>query len=81
MSQDGLVRDQAVSNNEFRYNVGPVPGWWGREDLNLQTFTGTCTSSMRVCQFRHDRESDSVVPTSSHTYLKLVRVPQAFFAI
>ena len=29
--------------------------WWGREDLNLHTLTGTCTSSMRVCQFRHDR--------------------------
>jgi NAD(P)-dependent dehydrogenase (short-subunit alcohol dehydrogenase family) len=29
--------------------------WRGREDLNLHTLSGTCTSSMRVCQFRHDR--------------------------
>ena len=33
--------------------------WCGREDLNLNTW-GTCTSSMRVCQFRHDRE----IPTT-----------------
>ena len=30
--------------------------WCGREDLNLHTLTGTCTSSMRVCQFLHDRK-------------------------
>ena len=39
--------------------VGPQPrlsnSWCGREDLNLHTPSGTCTSSMRVCQFRHDR--------------------------
>jgi hypothetical protein len=29
---------------------------WVREDLNLHILSGTCTSSMRVCQFRHDRK-------------------------
>jgi hypothetical protein len=29
--------------------------WCGREDLNLHTLSGTCTSSMRVYQFRHGR--------------------------
>ena len=49
--------------------------WCGREDLNLHTLTGTCTSSMRVCQFRHDRKINFIAPTSSNTYLKLVRLP------
>ena len=44
----------------------------GREDLNLHTLTGTCTSSMRVCQFRHDRELHIFTPTSSNSYLKLI---------
>ena len=41
--------------------------WCGREDLNLHTLT--CTSSMRVCQFRHDRKIELLAlartPTSS----------------
>jgi hypothetical protein len=27
--------------------------------LNLHTPSGTCTSNMRVCQFRHDRKDQS----------------------
>ena len=50
--------------------------WCGRGDLNLHTLTGTCTSSMRVCQFRHDRKHPNIelVQTSSQTYLKLMRL-------
>ena len=41
------------------------PGrWCGREDLNLHTLSGTCTSSMRVCQFRHDRKINMRCHTS-----------------
>jgi hypothetical protein len=45
--------------------------WCGREDLNLHTLPGTCTSSMRVCQFRHDRKASKAHHTnltSSNTY-------------
>ena|SRR5487761_1721718 len=48
----------------------------GREDLNLHTLTGAYTSSMRVCQFRHDRElCNSLLqlartPTSSSTFVQ-----------
>ena len=40
--------------------------WCGREDLKLHTLTGTCTSSMRVCQFRHDREPQARSNSLAH---------------
>jgi hypothetical protein len=47
----------------------------GGEWLGL--ISDTCTSSMRVCQFRHDRKLSNPSPASSNTYLKLVRLPIA----
>src|SRR5262249_19890265 len=35
----------------FLAHIGCRSFWCGREDLNLHTPSGTCTSSMRVCQF------------------------------
>src|SRR6266481_8096967 len=40
--------------------------WCGREDLNLHTLTGTCTSSMRVRQFP-PRPQNRTPCTSSNT--------------
>ena len=45
-------------------NFDELWGWCGREDLNLHTLSGTCTSSMRVCQFRHDRLKKLIAYTS-----------------
>ncbi len=50
--------------------------WCGREDLNLHTLTGTCTSSMRVRQFRHDRKIE-LLALARTPYLKLMRLPTA----
>ena len=64
-----------MPSSQREYHV--LPGWCGREDLNLHTPSGTCTSSMRVCQFRHDRKhpNTELVQTSSHSYFKLTRLP------
>ena|ERR1019366_1442306 len=59
--------------------VGPFLGissfreWCGRKDLNLHTLTGTCTSSMRVCQFGHDRKR----PLDNTSFKKLEHQPSA----
>ena len=75
--QDRLQKLQCpIVKSRFLHRTKSLSKWCGREDLNLHTLTGTCTSSMRVCQFRHDRKTQSRVPTSSHTYLKLVRLPK-----
>src|SRR6202011_3752990 len=64
----GLPRGRLVCRRRPTAAVGPIEAsflfhLYGTdavlirlEDLNLRSLTGTCTSSMRVCQFRHDRK-------------------------
>ena len=54
-------RQRAVYRRLFDGRIDILEYWCGREDLNLHTLTGTCTSSMRVCQFRHDRQTNSLL--------------------
>jgi hypothetical protein len=39
----------------LRDGTTPLVFVCGREDLNLHGITPTATSTLRVCQFRHDR--------------------------
>jgi len=71
-AQEQCCARRFMSGHDF--GKWTLRGWCGREDLNRHTLTGTCTSSMRVCQFRNDRELKLVTPTSSNTYLKLIHL-------
>jgi hypothetical protein len=58
--------------------MGLMDGFWcGRGDLNSHALAGAATSRLCVCQFRHFRVVDYILlePTSSNSYLKLVRLP------
>jgi hypothetical protein len=57
--------------SRFLAHDGFGDGRRGREDLNLHTLTGTCTASVRVPSVNFK----FFTPTSSDTYLKLLRLP------
>ena len=72
--RDGRVADLLVPfrNRHLRSRISDRV-WCGPEVLDLHTVTGTCTSSMRVCQFRRDRTQASLSQLALKTRkLKLI---------
>lgn len=56
--------------NQSRNNILTITNiWCGREDLNFHGFYPTTTSTLRVYQFRHDR--NLLKFTLKLTYLQL----------